>query len=164
MNFTNGFWSRHLSIKLCRPILVKRVLQTYCEFTSARKVEETFACNVSTWFCKLSPLEAFAWNVKICFLGKIIIKNISICPQLKDLPSMLRVNFNHFLGKFSRQHTETVFLFFTENRIWHFMQIVFIRENSCEMSNPFSFEKKKQNKNNPYIPENRICHFMQIRK
>ena len=44
-------------------------------------------------------------------------ENISICPQLKDLPSMLRVNFNHFLGKFSRQHTETVFLFFTENRI-----------------------------------------------
>ena len=46
------------------------------------------------------------------FSGKNNKKQISVCPQLKDLPSMLRVNFNHFLGKFSRQHTETVFLFF----------------------------------------------------
>ena len=44
------------------------------------------------------------------------------------------------LGRnFNRQHFEVFFLFFLENRICHFMQIV-----SC------------------FFLENRICHFMQI--
>ena len=53
------------------------------------------------------------------FSGKNNKKNISICPQLKDLPGMLRVNLYHSLGNFSRQHTKTFVLFFPENRTFH---------------------------------------------
>ena len=35
---------------------------------------------------------------------------------------------------FSRQHFEIFLLFFTENKIWHFMQIV--SNNLYEVSNP----------------------------
>ena len=43
------------------------------------------------------------------------------------------------LGKnFSRQHFETVFLFFLENRIWHFTQIVF-----CMSVRSYFLGKKK---------------------
>ena len=46
------------------------------------------------------------------------------------------------LGKiFSRRHFEIFFLFFTENRIWHFMQIVSLGDNLHEMSNPVFWEK-----------------------
>ena len=53
----------------------------------------------------------------------------------------------HFdiLGKIvSRRHIEIFFLFFPENRIWHFMQIVSIGDNLHEMSNSVS---RKNNKN-----------------
>ena len=46
------------------------------------------------------------------------------------------------LGKiFSRRHFEIFFLFFPENRIWHFMQIVSLGDNLHEMSNPVFWEK-----------------------
>ena len=46
------------------------------------------------------------------------------------------------LGKiFSRQHTEIFSLFFPENRIWHFMQIVSIGDNLHEMSDAVFWEK-----------------------
>ena len=46
------------------------------------------------------------------------------------------------LGKiFSRRHFEIFFLFFSENRIWHFMQIVSLGDNLHEMSNPVFWEK-----------------------
>ena len=46
------------------------------------------------------------------------------------------------LGKiFSRRHFEIFFLFFSENRIWHFMQIVSYGDNLHEMSNPVFWEK-----------------------
>ena len=44
--------------------------------------------------------------------------------------------------KFSRLHFEIFFLFFPENRIWHFMQIVSIEENLHKMSKSF-FSRKK---------------------
>ena len=48
------------------------------------------------------------------------------------------------LGKiFSRRHMEIVFLFFPENRIWHFMQIVSLGDNLHEISNPGFWENKK---------------------
>ena len=52
----------------------------------------------------------------------------------------------HFTwGKiFSRQHFEIFFLFFPENKIWHFIQIVPNRDNLYEMSNPVSWEKYKE--------------------
>ena len=33
------------------------------------------------------------------------------------------------------------FLFFPENRIWHFMQIISLGDNLYEMSNPVCWEK-----------------------
>ena len=46
------------------------------------------------------------------------------------------------LGKiFSKRHFEIVFLFFTENRVWHFMQIVSTGDNLHEMPNSVFWEK-----------------------
>ena len=48
------------------------------------------------------------------------------------------------MGKiFSRQHIELFFLFFPETRIGHFMQIVSIRDNLLEMSNPVFLKIRK---------------------
>ena len=46
------------------------------------------------------------------------------------------------LGKnFSRQHFEIVFLFFLENMVWHFMQIVSLGDNLHEVSDLIFLEK-----------------------
>ena len=42
---------------------------------------------------------------------------------------------------FGRRH---LFLFFPENKIWHFMQIVSSGNNLHEMSNPVFLEKNKK--------------------
>ena len=43
---------------------------------------------------------------------------------------------------FSRQHIEIFFLFYPENRLWHFMQIVSQGDNLHEMSKPIFWEKE----------------------
>ena len=49
------------------------------------------------------------------------------------------------LGKnFSRPYFEIFLLFFLENRIWHFMQIVSLGDNLHDVSNPVFLEKKKE--------------------
>ena len=45
---------------------------------------------------------------------------------------------------FSRRHIEIIFLFFPENQIWQFMQVVSIGDNLHEMSNPVFWEKYHQ--------------------
>ena len=51
------------------------------------------------------------------------------------------------MGRLSRRQTYDIFffLFFLENRIWHFMQIVSLGDNLHEMSNPFFPRKNKKN-------------------
>ena len=46
------------------------------------------------------------------------------------------LNTYHAIGSFSRQQTDNSFLFFLENRIWHFMQIVSLEDTLHEVSNP----------------------------
>ena len=46
--------------------------------------------------------------------------------------------------KFSRQYFKVFFLFFPENKLWHFMQIV---DNLHEMSKPFFLGKKYEKLN-----------------
>ena len=49
------------------------------------------------------------------------------------------------LGKiFSGRNIEDSFFFFSGNRIGYFMQIVFIRDDSHEMSNPVFLEKSEK--------------------
>ena len=48
------------------------------------------------------------------------------------------------LGKNFSRHLWIFFLFFPENRFWHFMQIVSIGENLHEMSKPVFWEEKKE--------------------
>ena len=52
------------------------------------------------------------------------------------------------LGLFSRRQIGDIFfIFFQENMLWHFMQIVFEGDNLLEMSKPFFlWEKKKKTK------------------
>ena len=47
------------------------------------------------------------------------------------------------MGNFSRQQIDIFFLFLPENRIRHFMQIVFYRDNLHELSNPIGKELNK---------------------
>ena len=62
---------------------------------------------------------------------KIIILNIGVCDAWAKFDAY------HMLGKISsRRHLETFFLFFPENRLWHFMQIVSSGDNLQEMSKP----------------------------
>ena len=44
----------------------------------------------------------------------------------------------------SRQHIKTFYLFFTENRIGHLMQIVSTWDNLHKLSNPDFWENKKK--------------------
>ena len=50
------------------------------------------------------------------------------------LPVMLMLS--TLCNVFNRQHFYIIFLFFRENRFWHFMQIVSIGDNLHEISNP----------------------------
>ena len=40
------------------------------------------------------------------------------------------------MDRFSRRQIDDIFLFFLENRIWDFMQIVSLEDNLHEVSNP----------------------------
>ena len=61
------------------------------------------------------------------------------------------------LGKiFSRQHIEIVFLFFPENRIGHFIQIVSSGDNLHKMSSPV-FWKNRENVINLWSAEFPEC-------
>ena len=71
-------------------------------------------------------------NVKPYFLWENKWKIRMLCAS----NCILHFNTYHAIGRFSRCHFETFYLFFLENRIWHFMQIV--------------------------SSENRSWHFMQI--
>ena len=48
---------------------------------------------------------------------------------------ILQVTINMLDEKFRRRHSE-IFSFFPENRLWHYMQIVFLGDSSHEMSKP----------------------------
>ena len=62
-----------------------------------------------------------------------------VCIMMQNIAG-LKINIR---GKnFSRQHFEMFLLFFQENRLWHFMQIVFLGDNSLhEMQKPILLEK-----------------------
>ena len=45
---------------------------------------------------------------------------------------------------FSRRNFEIFTLFFPENRIWHFVQIISLGDNLHEMSNPISQKKNEK--------------------
>ena len=45
-------------------------------------------------------------------------------------------NTYYAMGKSSRRQSDGIFLFFLENRIWHFMQIVSFGDNLHEVSDP----------------------------
>ena len=77
--------------------------------------------------CKLSP--QFAWNIKACFLGKIkLFQNVicwnylSACTALNT--SVTKYNYHTTLQPNSSDNKLIFFLFFSENRLWYFMQIV----------------------------------------
>ena len=80
-------------------------------------------------------------------------------PVLKSLlETVLRWLTLSMLGKiFSRWHTEIFFLFFPENRFWHFMQIVSIwRQFAWNVKSSFLGENKKSfiNLSSAESPEN----------
>ena len=78
--------------------------------------------------CKLSLLETISWNVKSSFLGKLSKKTISKC-------YLLKIDVQHSLGNFTRQHIDDMFIFPENNLIFG--------DNLHEMSNPVSLENKK---------------------
>ena len=72
----------------------------------------------------------FRWNVKHYFLWKH--------KENKNIICRFDWQFNtyHAMGRFSRRQTNDIFLFFLENRIWHFMQIVSLGDSLLEVVNP----------------------------
>ena len=45
------------------------------------------------------------------------------------------------MGEFIRQQIGDIFLFFPENRLWYFMQIVSLEDNLHELPKPIFWEK-----------------------
>ena len=80
----------------------------------------TFHANCLYW-------KQFAWNVKSCFLGKIREKYFKMSSAENWCLALS--------GQFQQITLMLLFLFFfSENRIWHFMQIVSKRDSLHEMS------------------------------
>ena len=50
-------------------------------------------------------------------------------------------NLYHSLGYFSRRQIGNIFFLFSPERIWHFLQIVSIRDNLHELSKPIFWDK-----------------------
>ena len=65
----------------------------------------------------------------VCSVKK---KNLLCCVMLYSNCTHFRFKFYLYLGKFSRRPIDNI-VFFPENWLWHFMQIVILGDNSHEM-------------------------------
>ena len=84
------------------------------------------------------------------------------CLQRTQLPEILfsRRNKKNIINLLSAD-IQIVFLFFPENRIWYFMQIVSSGDNLYEMSNPvFCFLGKNNKNNNNNKKKSQICYLL----
>ena len=72
-----------------------------------------------------------------------IIQNNTIFNQITALCgwTILKLTLSTLGNIFGRLYFQMFFLFFPDNRIWYFMQIVSIGDNFHEMSNPVFWEK-----------------------
>ena len=81
--------------------------------------------------CKLSPQETVCMKCQILFSGKNN-KNISKCRLLKISPRVLSVK---ALSKIAANNIlNLLLLFFRENKIWHFMWIIFLVDDLHELA------------------------------
>ena len=92
---------------------------------------------------------------KKCFPEKKKKNEENILRNIHYLTLVLLQMFNlyHFQGKYNRWQTGDIFLFFPENRMRHFKQVVSNGDNLLEMSNPVFWKNKKNIS---------ICHLMKI--
>ena len=97
----------------------------------------------TSWSINLDPKEQKPMMIKewLSYLSKIF-RQTFMSKQCINRPKCF--NLYHSLGIFSRRQIDDICLFFPENRIWHFMQIVSLGDNLHEMSILFS-EKNKKN-------------------
>ena len=93
----------------------------------------SFSYKLWPWHC--DQLQTDYKNIKSCFLGKrrkvfqTVINNIVF--KFQELTFSM-------LGKYFSINFEIIFLFFPENRVWHFMGFIslVLGDNLQEMSNP----------------------------
>ena len=109
------------------------------KINTAQKTKNSFQLSL----CLPQTSRKHAFTIKVQFTRHLNLGNF----QWMLWPCLRILRGNQFqssfmlgiLGKnFSRQHTETFFLFFPEKRIWHFMQNVSSGDNLHKMSNLFS--------------------------
>ena len=102
-----------------------------------KKIIITYA--ISNWKSRIACYSLLLVSNMILLLLQLFVKSINSNPQsIINAFSKLSM-----LGKkFSRRHFEIFFLSFSENRVWHFVQIVSQGDNDLqEMSNPMFWEK-----------------------
>ena len=88
------------------------------------------------YVCMLYILRLGYWNW--IYLSTFCVIKITLCMPDRN---------------FSRWQFETFFLFFLENKIWHFMQIVSLGDNLHEVSDPIFFRKQLAWSIRSYFPE-----------
>ena len=138
-----------------RPCLSGLIANASFHFYRSEQIQQT-----TTWWyfpqktgfdmsCKLSPLETICMKCLILFPGKNK-KSISKCRLLKNLPGVLSVNFFFFFFFLvNNEHFNIVqsqhFIYFSENRIWYFIQIFFSEDNLQKKSRIlFSLSGKRE--------------------
>ena len=86
----------------------------------SKRVILCFPCKVNKAMLDEHRFPKLFWQTLVLGLWwfKCSFSSISIVVSVKSL--------NHSLGYFSRPQNDDMFIFFTENRIWHFTQTVFI--------------------------------------
>ena len=114
----------------------------------------SFPSRSNLWFCKRKTKTLIRLR-EVAFWIIFIPKALKKCLLLFRLA--LKINLYHSLGLFSRQQI-MFFLFFPENRIWHFMQIVSSRDNLHETSNPVFGEKIRK------IFQNVVCWNVTVKR
>ena len=64
--------------------------------------------------------------------------------NLKEFPVLRMYHFRLFLSTLWVNAADDIFFFFSENRIWHFMQIVSIETICMKSQNLFSVKNRKK--------------------
>ena len=84
------------------------------------------------------------WKVQLTqFMGLLYDHVDYTIPRLTICSKAFICSVSSTSGKiFSRWHFKSFFLFFSENKVWHFLQIVSSGDNLHEMTNPVFKEKK----------------------
>ena len=124
--------------KLCLVIFTQ--IHTQAFVSGVKQLIFTFSKGY--WSCKNEFLINVSISKSLTFWHILQVKKKTGPISQNENPVEINAHFFSTLSKiFSRWHIWIFFLFFSENRIWHFMQIAYAGNNKHEKSNPVFWEK-----------------------